>query len=559
MSIHAADTPSSTTGSTAGSPPATLPPPTPHSPNTTNPMSLPSAIDSDNNSGSTNSAGNAAQPSNGTAPPKRKAGRRANTAERRATHNAVERQRRETLNGRFLDLAALLPNLATVRRPSKSAIVNSSIALIHSNRRQRLIAARELRLLKVETDALRRELNEWRDRSGLPRVDEPARAPEFLNLLSLGESELGGTDGSGENWWENSALDEMGEEERKAYELVMGASQEEDGEDGIEQGGEEDEYARGIVMMKNANSHQHAGALAAPGSVNLQHILPRGVPPQHMHNGMMQQHQHQHQQHQQHQQHHHHHAPAIASPTGLGFDPGHMGGHPAIHGGVNTMYEPNGHPHPHSHALPVHPNFMHAADSDVEKVAAWNAQLYNALGHGGGVSQAQWAHQLPAGPPQQQQQHHGNNTHVLFTPPGTAGSNASNEGHSPHPLVTAQAQVFLSNLHQQQQRMHIPAIGHGHVYTSPERDDASSVGSVDGTSRSSGGSPQPVTVRSNYEVVSPVGGGGAGVGVGYARRPSLSLNVPSIVGGSAWNGQSPPGQPMSAGGRHYAPVAGVMI
>ncbi|KIM54780.1 hypothetical protein SCLCIDRAFT_64742, partial [Scleroderma citrinum Foug A] len=33
---------------------------------------------------------------------KKKASRRANTAERRATHNAVERARRETLNGRFL-------------------------------------------------------------------------------------------------------------------------------------------------------------------------------------------------------------------------------------------------------------------------------------------------------------------------------------------------------------------------------------------------------------------------------------------------------------------------
>ncbi|KAF9524479.1 hypothetical protein CPB83DRAFT_738245, partial [Crepidotus variabilis] len=47
--------------------------------------------------------------------PKRKPSRRANTAERRATHNAVERQRRETLNGRFLDLAALLPNLSQIR------------------------------------------------------------------------------------------------------------------------------------------------------------------------------------------------------------------------------------------------------------------------------------------------------------------------------------------------------------------------------------------------------------------------------------------------------------
>ncbi|KAF8522395.1 hypothetical protein JB92DRAFT_1735911 [Gautieria morchelliformis] len=44
---------------------------------------------------------------------KRKPSRRANTAERRATHNAVERQRRETLNGRFLvspfRVAALCP------------------------------------------------------------------------------------------------------------------------------------------------------------------------------------------------------------------------------------------------------------------------------------------------------------------------------------------------------------------------------------------------------------------------------------------------------------------
>ncbi|KAJ3755424.1 hypothetical protein EV360DRAFT_25091, partial [Lentinula raphanica] len=33
---------------------------------------------------------------------KRKSTRRVNTAERRATHNAVERARRETLNGKFL-------------------------------------------------------------------------------------------------------------------------------------------------------------------------------------------------------------------------------------------------------------------------------------------------------------------------------------------------------------------------------------------------------------------------------------------------------------------------
>ena len=87
------------------------------------------------------------------------------------------------------DLAALLPNLSQIRRPSKSAIVNSSIAHVHASRRHRLLASRELRLLKLESDALRRELNEWRDRAGLPRVDEPVRGEGFTMVLS-GEIEV---------------------------------------------------------------------------------------------------------------------------------------------------------------------------------------------------------------------------------------------------------------------------------------------------------------------------------------------------------------------------------
>jgi hypothetical protein len=121
--------------------------------------------------------------------PKRKPSRRANTAERRATHNAVERMRRETLNGRFLDLAGLLPNLSQIRRPSKSSIVNSSIAHIQASRRHRLVASRELKVLKHEADALRREVNEWRDRAGLPRVDEPVRGDAF-GMIITGELEV---------------------------------------------------------------------------------------------------------------------------------------------------------------------------------------------------------------------------------------------------------------------------------------------------------------------------------------------------------------------------------
>ncbi|CAE7069134.1 unnamed protein product [Rhizoctonia solani] len=155
---------------------------------------------------------------------RRKPSRRANTAERRATHNAVERARRETLNSRFLDLAALLPNLVSVRRPSKSAIVNSSIALIHTQRRARATAGRELRNLKAEADSLRRQLNEWRERACLPSVEEPMRNAEFLALIALEEEDA-----------------EEGEEERAAYAMMemergMGGGFMRDGEDGDEDG-----------------------------------------------------------------------------------------------------------------------------------------------------------------------------------------------------------------------------------------------------------------------------------------------------------------------------------
>ena len=44
-------------------------------------------------------------------------------------------------------------------------------------------------MVKIEADALRRELNEWRNRSGLPRLEEPARGDGF-NLVLSGEVEV---------------------------------------------------------------------------------------------------------------------------------------------------------------------------------------------------------------------------------------------------------------------------------------------------------------------------------------------------------------------------------
>ncbi|EDR06416.1 uncharacterized protein LACBIDRAFT_294648 [Laccaria bicolor S238N-H82] len=211
---------------------------------------------------------------------KRKPSRRANTAERRATHNAVERQRRETLNGRFLDLAALLPNLSQIRRPSKSSIVNSSIAHINASRRHRLLAARELRLVKLESDALRRELNEWRDRAALPRIEEPMRSDGFSMILS-GELEViaavpgdgdeeDGYDGEGGNdgGYGGAYMDDI--EEEGPYSTVP--TQHPNAQMHLE----EMDDPRVAAMLKNSNPFAHN--IPPPSSATgggLPHILPR--------------------------------------------------------------------------------------------------------------------------------------------------------------------------------------------------------------------------------------------------------------------------------------------
>ncbi|KAJ7889008.1 hypothetical protein B0H13DRAFT_2041685 [Mycena leptocephala] len=84
--------------------------------------------------------------------------------------------RRETLNGRFLTLASLLPPLAALRRPSKAAIVSSSIATVHASRRHRVLAAQTLRALSREAEGLRREVNEWRARARVPQLELPVRS-----------------------------------------------------------------------------------------------------------------------------------------------------------------------------------------------------------------------------------------------------------------------------------------------------------------------------------------------------------------------------------------------
>jgi len=103
--------------------------------------------------------------------PKRKSRRPPSTAERRATHNAVERARRESLNGRFMDLATALPTMANVKRPSKSVIVAKSLEFVQH------ATAREQALIN-QNDALRQELNELRARLGMtPVPSSPTPTP----------------------------------------------------------------------------------------------------------------------------------------------------------------------------------------------------------------------------------------------------------------------------------------------------------------------------------------------------------------------------------------------
>ncbi|KIY51755.1 hypothetical protein FISHEDRAFT_56432 [Fistulina hepatica ATCC 64428] len=190
---------------------------------------------------------------------KRRTARRANTAERRATHNAVERQRRETLNARFLDLATLLPQLAQIRRPSKSAIVNSCIANVDASRRHRMVAARELRLMKIEADALRRELNEWRHRARLPGVEEPERSDGFAMVLS---GEL-----------ETLPLDSTGEEEGEFNQDAGFGS----GGDGEYAGGADEDYTGGVPNIDDSFGLLKTNNLVNSGN-NEGVSLPRSQP-----------------------------------------------------------------------------------------------------------------------------------------------------------------------------------------------------------------------------------------------------------------------------------------
>ncbi|KAI8808659.1 hypothetical protein BJ742DRAFT_276616 [Cladochytrium replicatum] len=71
------------------------------------------------------------------------------TPEKRATHNAIERARRESLNDRFHKLAMSIPSLRQIRKPSKSLIVQKSLEhIVELHRRSETMETAVSRLQK---------------------------------------------------------------------------------------------------------------------------------------------------------------------------------------------------------------------------------------------------------------------------------------------------------------------------------------------------------------------------------------------------------------------------
>ncbi|KAI9301582.1 hypothetical protein BJ944DRAFT_2154 [Cunninghamella echinulata] len=77
--------------------------------------------------------------------------------DRRSAHNALERQRRETLNSKFQELAHALPALQSVRRPSKTMIVSKSLDFVSKSIQRENSYANQIKELKKQNERLRKQ------------------------------------------------------------------------------------------------------------------------------------------------------------------------------------------------------------------------------------------------------------------------------------------------------------------------------------------------------------------------------------------------------------------
>ncbi|KAJ1915383.1 hypothetical protein H4219_004348 [Mycoemilia scoparia] len=99
-----------------------------------------------------------------------KASKQTESVAKRVNHNAIERARRESLNGQFQDLASAVPSLIHVRRPSKATIVEKSLEYIRTFKSQQSNNDRYIKTLQLRNLELRDELNRLREKLGIDPI-----------------------------------------------------------------------------------------------------------------------------------------------------------------------------------------------------------------------------------------------------------------------------------------------------------------------------------------------------------------------------------------------------
>ncbi|KAJ3123358.1 hypothetical protein HK098_002000 [Nowakowskiella sp. JEL0407] len=103
--------------------------------------------------------------------------------EKRATHNATERARREMLNIKFQELANSIPALLNVRKPSKSVIVQKSLEHVEEMHRLNERKDNAIRILSERNSNLRVEVGKLRALLGQPPLS-PENDQDILSALS---------------------------------------------------------------------------------------------------------------------------------------------------------------------------------------------------------------------------------------------------------------------------------------------------------------------------------------------------------------------------------------
>ncbi|BEJ10867.1 hypothetical protein CspHIS471_0102890 [Cutaneotrichosporon sp. HIS471] len=174
-------------------------------PPSTSPMSMPLSIKVE-----AVGMGGLARPA-AAGPNKPKPRKRNNNAEKRELHNATERARRETLNGRFDTLRDHVPGLRGCRRASKSAVVNGAIASLKDNRRRGVLTAKVIRELAAERNELFEECNRLRQMAHLPPKAGPTNlwTDEMAQLCAVEEEPVYIPEETGDDLLVDDDLDEM--------------------------------------------------------------------------------------------------------------------------------------------------------------------------------------------------------------------------------------------------------------------------------------------------------------------------------------------------------------